>query len=448
MADELDLQSQITESASRRDSGHNQNADMRPTADPDVEANLDDLLKAETGEPVPVDPDLTVDPPKPKEDDDDDKDKKTVVPDPESDTGDDDAAPSDSDSDDSDGESVDDDEDKDDDADNSDAKDELDKIELPPHTSEKAADSFNAIKEKAREQIEAKNAELKELQVKVAEFENKETVTPEEKSELEDLRRFRAAAEIEKDPAIVAEFTTKIEGNDAVIYKALADAGMTEKQIKDVKDMGGPNKLSNWDAIYEHLSASQKRSVDARLTENENLSRDRDLKIEAAKKDVDKYLEANSKTSKAGLERDAKVIETQANDMLKQMAWVDQQEIPKDATDDQKKAIESANKFAGESFKTLEGLLTDRSAETHATLAIGTVQALYFRQQLDVAADELKTLRKDNKTLTTRLNKIKKSGSPVRSGGAPPKGLKPKGDNFTTTAEDSIDAIRREVEGT
>jgi hypothetical protein len=445
MPDLIDAQTELT-AAPLRDSGHDQNADMSPHVDPEALDSIDKIFEEETGEKPPkaVDPSAPQPEPKKDETDDDTNTEVDSIPDPKTAEGETPAA--DDVSDDSktgaaaDGEE----------ADSSDSapkeKDDLDKIELPPHTSTKAADSFNAIKEKAREQITAKDAELAELREKVTVLESKEAVTPEEKKELEDLRRFRASAEIERDPKFQKEFQERIESNDKQIYDKLTEAGMTEKQVAQIKEMGGPTKLSNWDAIYEHLSPSQKRVVDARLTENENLLRDRDSKIKEAKENVDQFLQERETTSKVKLEAESKIIEDTANEMLGKVAWSVKQDVPKDATPEQKAAIEAANKFTDTQIKTLEGLLVDRSAANHATMAVGTVQALHFRQQLETATTELKDLRESNTKLQKKLDKIKKSGASTLTGAAPTKPVKETRSLLEQAPEDALDAHRRELE--
>jgi hypothetical protein len=458
MADELDLQTNATQTAPVRDSGYDQSASLSPEVSAEAEDSLNALFEAETGERPPV----VEDPSKPKENKSaDDKDKtlqeaprEGELPDP---TGEADLSIPDEDkegsgeTEDTEGET----EDTDADAGSGDAegdatdqekeKDEFDKIELPPHTSTKAADSFNAVKEKARTEIEAREKQIQELQQKVSDFETRETVTPEEKTELEELRKFRASAEIEKDPTFQAEFTDRIEANDKIIYEKLTEAGMKDKQIEQIKEMGGPTKLTNWDAIYEHLTPTQKRMVDARLTDNENLLRDRDIKVKAAKENVDQYLEEKTVGSKVRLEEEAKVITESANEMLAKTGWAETLDIPKDATPEQKKTIEESNKYVETQVETLKGLLVDRSPKNHAMLAVGTIQALHLRKAFDSASAELKELRETTKQLQAKLDRVKKSGAASRKGSAPAKPVQPKTALFETTGEDALDSLRKEV---
>ena len=92
MPDEIDLQTTLTENESHsdadisdpnnppRNTGATTNESTKPEIDPAAEANLDDLLKAETGDPVPFDKDPTKPEhnDKPKETAD-----KTLIPNPE-----------------------------------------------------------------------------------------------------------------------------------------------------------------------------------------------------------------------------------------------------------------------------------------------------------------------------------------------------------------------------
>jgi hypothetical protein len=463
MADELDALTQQTldDSADHdtvtsatpppeRDSGHDQSVSLKPEASLDAAESLDALFKEATGEDAPKS--STTDKPdedqnKSTEDDPDDTDDSGEtggIPDPagEGDQGADKGAEGEGDGS---GEGDDSGSDGEPSADGEES--ELDKVKLPPHTSQKAADSFNLIKQKAKEQVAAKENEIAELKTKLSEFETKATVTPEEKSELEELRKFRASVEIEKDPKFREEFTSKITENNSTIYKVLQDAGMKEEQIETIKKFGGPTKLTNWDDIYEHLSSSQKRIVDGRLNDNDRLERDQKLKLEAAKQDVDKYLEQRDVSSKTRIEQESKAIQDNANEMLQQIDWAVRQDIPKDATPEQKKKIEEQNKYIETQIDTLKQLLVDRSPANHATLAVGTIQALHFRKQLDSQKGELETLRQQNKELSTKLQKIRKSGASAHKGSAPQQRVKPVDvDPFNQSAEDALDALRSEVE--
>src|SRR5262245_60072921 len=145
--------------------------------------------------------------------------------------------------------------------------DDLDAVQLPPHTSRKASEAFASIKQKAREQLTARDTRIQELEGKLQASEARVTVTPEERTELESLRKFRASAELERDPVFTKQHDDRVAANDSVVYRELKGAGMTDQQLDEIKKMGGPNKLANWDAIYEHLSPTQKRIIDARLND-------------------------------------------------------------------------------------------------------------------------------------------------------------------------------------
>lgn len=315
--------------------------------------------------------------------------------------------------------------------------DEFDKIELPPHTSTKAAESFNAVKAKAREEIEARAKEVAELKAKLEGYASKEVVTPEEKKELDDLRRFRASVEIEKDPAISKEIDERVSENDTKIYATLKSAGMTDEQLKKIKDFGGPLKLTNWDDIFPLLTASQQRVINSRLTDTENLMRDKELKIKAAKDNVDKYLQEKTVSSKVAQEQEIKTLEQSVNELLPHVEWAAAQEAPKDATPEARKAIDELNKATETRMQMLRELLVDRTPQNHATMAVAAVEALHLRAKVKTISQERDALKKRVEELTGKMDKIKKSSAP-RSSSAPSKGL-PATDIFAETAEEALD---------
>jgi len=324
-------------------------------------------------------------------------------------------------------------------------EDPFKEIQLPPHTSPKAADSFNAIKVKAKAEIEARDKELADARLKLKELESKTKVSAsaEEKAELEALRKFRASAEIENDPEFKKAFQDRLVENDEAIYGKLTEAGMTKDQIDKIRKMGGPLKLANWDDVYSHLSPSQKRVVDAKLNDSENLVRERDVKIKSAKENVDKYLQERDKNSRLSVEAESKIIETTANELLGQLPWVAEQTIDAATPADKKALLEADNAFAKEQVDKLKSLLTDRSADTHAMLAIGTIQAFKFKRDLDSASKEIEQLRASNKELTEKLDKVKRSSGSTRRSNAPvSSSVKPVTDIFGTHGGNALDALR------
>lgn len=433
MADELDLQTQTT----LRDSGAGTQPNLQPVIDPKSGDALDLLFKAKTEKkndepvtPVPSDPPVpVVDPAAPVAAATDDKDKDKDKPAKEGAPGDDNKPG----------------------AGNSGkagdvpvpAEDPFKDIQLPPHTSPKASDSFNAIKAKAKTEIETRERDIAELRSKLKQFEGSVSATPEEKKELEDLRRFRASVEIEHDPEFKTAFQDRLEKNNEAIYAKLTEAGMTTEQIDKIKKMGGPLKLANWDDIYSHLTPSQKRVVDARLNDSEQLTQEREVKVKQAKENVEKYLQERDSKSKSSVEAESKIIENTANELLGQLPWTAEQVAEANAPEDRKRFVAEENKFAKEQVDKLRGLLVDRSAETHAMLAIGTIQAFRFKRELESASKELEQLRTANRELTEKLEKIKKSSLAPRSSNAPVGGpLKGTKSQFSTYAGDALDALR------
>ena len=112
---------------------------------------------------------------------------------------------------------------------------------------------------------------------------------------LEELRKFRKASEVEKD-ARWKEFDARVESNNEKIYARLLQEGMTEDQIKKIKEVGGPAKIK-WDKIFADMTLPARLFIENRLLDSENALDEKKDKLEAAKKDADTFLKERAKSN-------------------------------------------------------------------------------------------------------------------------------------------------------
>lgn len=290
-------------------------------------------------------------------------------------------------------------------------KDELDKIELPAHSSPKAVDSFNALKKSARETQATLQTQLSERDTKLAEataeLEKLRKVSgnvPEDVTkELEDLRKFRVAHDVESDPSF-AKFKGEIAANREAIYSKLKQVGYTDENIARIKELGGPESVlwdkkdANGESLLERLPIHTRLFLQAKLVDNVNIADRRDAALEAAKADGQKFLSQRA-------EKDSGELLNTANGHLKSLSWTAERPIPATATPEQKAEIEAGNKEAKEAMDTVKMYLSDRSPSRHAELAIGTLLAHRFERQLAAATTKLASVETAHKAALELITK-------------------------------------------
>ena len=334
----------------------------------------------------------------------------------------------------------------------------MDDVQLPPHARPKSAESFAKVKEIARAEVLKERARAQELEKKLAaEVEqSKSKVAAEEaeslRKELEDLRRFRAAHLVEQDPKVV-ELDTKIKSNEEAIYKKFVEYGGTQAQVEEIKKHGGPRNI-DWEPLLKHMTLPQRRFIEAKLVESEGIAFNREQVITEVRADPAKWeQEYNQRRF------------TTAEAELNKAEWLKPVTLPKDATEEQRKAAAFQNNRRQQLQTLVKSVLADTSPEMHAQLAVGTAMAHDLKWQLDNLAafreKELAELKdshskaldavtKERDSLKAELEKIRKSSGKGRTtlgdGRVGHKPAVPPGHfDLTKSTADSLDALRDQV---
>lgn len=326
-------------------------------------------------------------------------------------------------------------------------KDRLDEVELPPYTKPKAAESFARVKEIARQELKQREEQIAALQKERDEAVKKSTetpkVSPEELKELEDLRNWRKSIDVENDPSW-KEFDGRVSKNVENIYSKLKEAGMSEANISEIKKLGGPAQV-DWEPIYEKLPSATRRYIDAKLVENENISEQKKEALASAKTKADEFLKARTEKEQKS---EAQTIEAQkkAVDAYRpKLEWLNNKDVPANATPEQKKEIETHNAFVGKMNGIIEESFKNRSPEYLAQLAVGTVLAHYYSAANAGLTDENKRIADELAKANAELDRIKKASGANRREAATP--VPPKKTDIFGSAEDALDNLKNQLVG-
>lgn len=323
-------------------------------------------------------------------------------------------------------------------------KDEFDAIQLPPHARPKSGEAFENLKRVARERVSELAAKTQQLEAEVKKLTEaaSNAVTPEEKAELEELRKFKRFSDIEAAPEF-KEFDGTLNKTTEQIYTKLAEAGVAADQIAKIKELGGVESV-DWDALLPNIPAIHRRYLEAKLLELTSIREKKQEAITAAKAEADKFFETRKQRETTDASKVTAAIKAHAEQAASKIEWLNPRKAPDGATPEQRAAIDKHNKAVQELRTRLDGMLKASTPEDRAELAVGTVAAYAFKAQLDSANVELTNLRKQLQATTGELDKIKKASGAGRKASSAPTVAPPVPTNIHTRAEDALDRLRQE----
>jgi hypothetical protein len=329
-------------------------------------------------------------------------------------------------------------------------KDELDAVELPPHTKPKTGEAFDTVKRIAREKIVELTKKAAEVEAARVELETKvkslgDGMTPEIKKELEELRSFRRGLDVESDPEFKA-FDAKAQANTDTIYTKLLAAGATSETIDKIKALGGPNGV-DWEPILAKLSPVTRRAIESKLVENEDITERKAKAIEVAKKNSDQFL----KTRAAQTEEQKKSLQVRAETTLKgllpEFEWLKPKTADAKATAAQKAEVAKHNELVKESEQYMKEAIADDSPEMRATLALAGPELFRARAELSALKStseaQITKLTSELKSSNDLLAKVK-NGSTGRLRNTSAEGKSSKAAH-NETAEEALDRYAREA---
>lgn len=328
------------------------------------------------------------------------------------------------------------------------AADELfkDSPSLPPNASVKSSDAFNAIKQKAAKEIQAREQQLTELRAKVEELSQaaSKPLTKEVEEELNSLREFRAKLDVDLDPKFRAYDAKLTEAHNFIYAQLKRSPNITDETIEQIKKLGGPDQVK-MDPILETIGdATIRRLVEGKLAEVELTRYEKQTAVEAAKKNVREYMASREKEleqgGKAHTEATKKVVET----LLPKITWLQPKKADANATAEAKKEVEAHNAYAAKVNSELAAALEDDTPEMRATLLVGMAQLFRLQNVHEAVAkdyERVKTeLDKANATIKRLSNASK---SKLDSSAAPVSGGRKSATPEVNYGESAADALRR-----
>lgn len=293
----------------------------------------------------------------------------------------------------------------------------FDEVKLRPDASQKTKDTFANLKKIAYEQVQSERAAKQQLLKQLEELRSKpvqpSNELPEEvKTELENLRKYKAEFDIENDPEFKKQLESRVEprktSNYESIYDVLRSHSLPESEVKALKELSEADRVAAIGDFVEKLPRMSKMKIEAKLLDNLNLDDEKGRAIAEAREKAAanraQFREAPEKIRERTMSEVRAAAEThRTHDIFKRA------EIAATVPPEDRKRLEAANAHAERLNKLYEEAVNDDSPKARAENAFGLVLAHHFKAQLDAAQAE-------KAKLASELAEIKKRGSTAAVG--------------------------------
>jgi hypothetical protein len=321
---------------------------------------------------------------------------------------------------------------------------------LPAGAAPKSSEAFAAIKEKAVQEISARETELEKLRTEIAKLgeQLKNPVPPELTKELEDHRAWRAKLDVESDPKF-KEFDKTISASREFIYAQLQKHPViTPEVIAEIKKHGGPDHVvmqKLFDAIKDPTT---QRLIESKIADIEMQKYSKEQVIKATKDNVQQYMADREKQAKENVGQHNTITKQFLDPMLKELKWFAKKELDAKADEPTRKSAEEHNKFVDETNQQLTAAYQDDSPQMRAILLVGMAQLFNLQKVHANTQTELAAAKKALEEVTAKWEKVKgASTSRLRESAAPSTGtpkIKP-AETINTRPADALDALAKQV---
>ncbi len=259
--------------------------------------------------------------------------------------------------------------------------------------------------------LRAENETLKQSSGKVP----KET-----EEELEGLRNFNLLFRAEQDPRIKEQFDKPIKQAEDTILTFLREQGMPEPQIEKLKAAaeaagGDMEAWQLWPAVENALPSAmdRQRLIDARKARISAVEA-KQGRLKEITQSKAKFDEEVGKMDEKQRQEFSRAVEQASSAYVDEgKGWIVEEDIPADATAEQKAIIEAKNKEIQARVQQFSGAITSayhRDPERIAELAFKAVKVDYLKEQLDsVTAERDKGLARIA-DLEAKISKAKSAG--------------------------------------
>jgi len=300
---------------------------------------------------------------------------------------------------------------------------ELEKIAPPRGLSPKSLEGWNALKSVAKqrgEKLAAYEKELAEIKPKIGQPD------PEVAKQLTTLQteiaQYKAMFANERSPEFVDKFDKPLAAHDTAGMEILTKQGLSAEHLEKVKQLGGiknvpPETMSKWIKAVSDVNLEEGEALKKAYLGSRELIKERDKTLEEVKLKPKEFLEKQEQETTAKFQDYTKQMADHVTAATKDIPWCKIQEVPANATPEQKAQIEEQNKFYQESEARFQSMLYPKTPQARVDTALAACLSFKLAKDLDVSQKAVQYYKDQYEQTQASLDEIKKAGVTSRSGG-------------------------------
>lgn len=365
-----------------------------------------------------------------------------------------------------------------------------DELQVLPNDKPKTAKRIQALLKRVeavqqaeastKKELQDRDAKLKELNEQLAKVKTVDPKTEEGIQKAKDeLSMLRRRYDLDNDPEIKTKFDGRNESAEKSIIDTLTKFGAGDAILKIIKEEGGWTKFAESgrsytlkapiikdgvevttvtgaefaDVIVAQLPLTARRSVDAAMVDQAQTKREKERFFQDEQGKANQFFQEREQNAKKQTDdyqnrvKDAaKTIENWEKEITTKNKWLQEQELPDNATPEQKKTIGEDNKHAQLLKGLIKQALSINKVEDSLEVVLDSVRYHQERRDKGKALDRVKTLEAELVVKQKEIDKFKRGGTTVRGGslngggGAAAPGRE---DAKPKSLEDALDAIAR-----
>lgn len=342
----------------------------------------------------------------------------------------------------------------------------------------KKVDAINSTYAETRRDVEAKAKRLSELEEQLKKVQSVDPTTTEAvKTQLDELRMYKRKYELDKDPEIKVKFDAKVEYAESGITDILTARQASPELLKLIAKEGGWTKFSGSQSpvavraadgttttitaaeasenILAALPILERKKIESAMMEQIQIERDKKRFLEEETKRASEFFSEREEQTKKQMESQSravedakKLIEDFKTTAINERDWLKQQQIPENATPQEKANIEDSNAYRKQLAQLLKKNLEVKDVPSMLGVVEDSVAYYAERRKTALLTQEVTKLRAELESRSKEMDKFKSaSKSTARHGSiagggssAPAATNKPK---VPTSLEAAFDAIEK-----
>jgi len=296
---------------------------------------------------------------------------------------------------------------------------EIEGIAPPKNISPRNLEGWHALRAKALErgeEIKTLRAEVQSLQGKVGQVDP--SIQQRLQAAEEEANRLRLLYTNERDPEFVAKYDTPIQTNETTVLGILEKGGMHADNLAKIKEIG-INAVPDafWrEHVLPNVSIVEAKQIEQALADNARLKNDRVKALDDVKTNFKKYEEDQRTKNVQSFDVYRNEMGQTLTKLTEGLPWCKKQEIPANATPEQREIIEKQNAFYEQSEQRFQFALFPPSASARVEVAFAA--CLSYKLADDLAAETGRAEAAEQKAtqLQAKLDAIKTAGITNQAG--------------------------------